>query len=247
MSDEPPPLFEDGEIAGQPNHIIKRAFAAYNAAARAAGWPETANLTESRQKRIKVAIRDCGGLAGWELALARAAKSDFLCGKTKSFRAPTGFKGTKLDFFLRADRRTSLLDGEYDNRAPSSEPAPGKSFQQRMSAAARPGKPQELPFVQTETREERMRATILIYRKYGRHKDANRVEDALAVIEGRPPELVPAPDAKDPDNVPPARAKPPPYHAPPRRSEAEITRAMAAAQDVPWEDIPESPDYGGDE
>jgi len=191
---DPDALFQHGELAKHPPVLLKRAFDAYNVVAAAAGWPETANLTESRQKRLKVALQDCGGLAGWESALARAAKSDFLCGKTKSFRAPTGFKGTKLDFFLRSDRRASLLDGEYDNR--DAAPAPRASFQSRMAAASGPVRPaKELPFVQTETREQRMAGTILSYRRLGRYDDANRVEAELAKAEGRPPVLVPHPGA----------------------------------------------------
>lgn len=53
-----------------------------------------------------------------------------------------------------------------------------------------------------ETREDRLRATIVSYRKIGRYEDANRVERELAVAEGRPPVEVPAPDARDPDNLP---------------------------------------------
>src|SRR5882672_7032065 len=126
------PLFNDGELADHPPVMIKRAFDAYNTVALAAGWPQTANLTEGRKKALKVALKDCGGLAGWNLALARAAKSDFLCGKIKTLRSPAGFKDMKLGFLLYPKRLTSLLDGEYDNREAAPAPA-GPSFRQRLA------------------------------------------------------------------------------------------------------------------
>lgn len=97
-----------------------------------------------------------------------------------------------------------------------------------------------------ETREERLTGMILAYRKVGKYSDANRLEEELAKIEGRPPVLVPAPDVAHvgmPDKEP-APVRPPPYRPGPRRSEAEITRAMAMAEDVPYEMIPEGDDYG---
>ncbi len=97
----------------------------------------------------------------------------------------------------------------------------------------------------SETREERLAGMIISYRKVGKHADANRLEEELAALEGRPPTLVAHPDARDPD-MPPPRPKPPPYRPAPPRSEAEITRAMAAAQDVPWEEIPEGTQYEAD-
>lgn len=225
MESEDPALFNDGELADHPPVMIKRAFDAYNTAARAAGWPETANLTEGRKKALKVALKDCGGLAGWEMALARAAKSDFLCGKVKTLRAPTGFRDMKLAFMLRPVRLTSLLDGEYDNREAAPAPA-GPTFRQRLNNAARPVK-EQVPFVLDTTREQRMAETILLYRKHKRWADANRVEDELARIEGRPPVLVPAPDARNPDVVPP------------RMSEQKVTSPIMDAPPDWWEEIPE--------
>lgn len=82
-----------------------------------------------------------------------------------------------------------------------------------------------------ETREERLAGMITSYRRVGKYADANRLEEELAKLEGRPPVLVPAPDAKDPDVVPETRSySVPPYRPAARPSEAEITRAMAAKQ-----------------
>lgn len=220
-------LFEDGELAEHPDHIIQRAFDAYNAAAIGAGWPQTTNLTDSRRKRLKAAIRDCGGLAGWEMAMARAAKSGFLTGKVKTLRAPVGFLA-KLDFFLRSDRRTSLLDGEYDDKAPAAV----RSVLDRVRAMPNAPPPKELPFV-PEPEEVRLAAMIATFRKLDRWADANEVEKRLAKLEGRPAVLVPAPDVARygmPERPP----------EPPRRPAPIIT-------DVPdWDGVPEGTDYGSE-
>lgn len=90
-----------------------------------------------------------------------------------------------------------------------------------------------------ETREERLAASIATFRRLGDYARANGAEEQLAALQGRPPVLVPAPEARDPDIVPPARPKPAPYRPQPRPSEAEITRRMADIEDVPYDEIPE--------
>ena len=90
-----------------------------------------------------------------------------------------------------------------------------------------------------ETREERLAASIATFRRLGDYARANGAEEQLAALQGRPPVLVPAPEARDPDVVPPARARPAPYRPKPRPSEAEITRRMAEVEDIPYDEIPE--------
>lgn len=82
-----------------------------------------------------------------------------------------------------------------------------------------------------ETLEERLAASIATYRRLGDWARANAAEEKLATLQKRPPELIAAPDARDPDVVP-ERPKPPPYRAPAPRSEAEVTRQMAARQNA---------------
>lgn len=228
------PLFSDGELADHPPVVIKRAFDAYNITAVAVGWPITANLTESRKKRIRVALKDCGGLAGWEMALARAAKSDLLTGKVKPRWGKAPKAEVKLDWFLWDKRRTSLLDGEYDNRE-AAPAAAGPSFQKRLAAAARPVR-EQVPFVLETTREQRMASTVILYRKHKRWADANRVECELAEIEGRPAVLVPDPAAKNPDVVTPRREQATGV------KEQFATSRRESVTDVPpdyWDEIPE--------
>lgn len=92
-----------------------------------------------------------------------------------------------------------------------------------------------------QTREQRLAFLIESHRKRGNYKQANDLESELAQIEGRDAVLVPAPevarhgmdkmDGRAFDEVLPI--KPPPYRPKPRPSEAEATRAMAAAQEPP--------------
>lgn len=81
-----------------------------------------------------------------------------------------------------------------------------------------------------QTAEARLAGMILSYRKIGRHADANRLEEQLAALEGRPPVLVAAPDATNPDAVPRA-SRPAPRPAP-------------VAEDVPYDEVPEADDMG---
>lgn len=110
-----------------------------------------------------------------------------------------------------------------------------------------------------ESPADRRRATIASLRRAGLYDRANTHEEALAALEGRPAVLVPAPSvagvglADSPKTRPmPDSGKatgaapdiicrrPPPMrtYSPPV-SEAQATRAMAAAQDAEWEMVPE--------
>lgn len=117
-----------------------------------------------------------------------------------------------------------------------------EAWRERLGIVVQPYRP--------ETREERLSAMIVSYRKVGRFEDANRIERQLAEIEGRPPVEVPAPDARDPDVVPPKvyQRQDPPRR--PSRADVVSDRINRRVTDVPPEDyteIPESdPDLYGD-
>ena len=89
---------------------IAAAFGAYNAAARAAGWPVATKLTAPRRASLRKRLGDCGGMDGWSAAMARARASPFLCGANdRGWRAD-------LDFFLQASSFVRLMEGKYDDR-----------------------------------------------------------------------------------------------------------------------------------
>lgn len=101
--------------------------------------------------------------------------------------------------------------------------------------------------VVVETKERRLEAMIVSYRSNHYYDRANALEEELAKLQARPPVLVPAPDARDPDVVPDA-PKPGKFWQPPSRADAMTRRmhAREAAQDVPlaeYESVPEGEQY----
>lgn len=109
-----------------------------------------------------------------------------------------------------------------------------------------------------ESREDRLRATITTFRKFGRYDRANEIEQELADIEGRPAVLVPAPEVahltgsgpqrgpggtQSPASGPPMSQKSPADEERSRREAFEKKRQSGTASDLPgWLDeaIPDS-------
>ena len=94
VGDSPPPIDE-----------IAACVSAYNATAERAGWPRVQTMNPKRRSALSARLRDCGGATGWEVALAKAEASDFLCGRTaKPFVA-------SFDFRTAASQFTTLMEG----------------------------------------------------------------------------------------------------------------------------------------
>lgn len=87
---------------------IVAAFNAYNATARALGLPSARVMTEARRVRLRQRLRECGGLDGWNDALAAVQRSAGLCGHNDS-----GWKAN-LDWMLGETAFTRLMEGSYD-------------------------------------------------------------------------------------------------------------------------------------
>lgn len=178
----------DGDVLGMPPPILKEAFDAWNEhASKIANWPTVKTLDEGRRAKLKKAIRTCSGLIGWKAMLVEATKSDVLTGRASWAK---GSKWFNFDWLIKPANLVKVLDGNYEN----AEAAP-VTFAERMKGVgvkasyAEPPK----PFVQTETLEQRLAASIVSYRRHGKHADANRIEERLAALEKREPVLVPAP------------------------------------------------------
>lgn len=92
---------------------ISLAFDAYNTEAVAAGWPRATKLDVRRRASLKARLAECGGLAGWRDALARARASPHCCGEND--RGWTA----DLDFLLQPKSFRRLREGSYDARRPS--------------------------------------------------------------------------------------------------------------------------------
>lgn len=76
------------------------------------GLPEAQGLSRKRRLALKARLRDCGGIAGWRIAMDRVRSSPFLRGDNdRGWRA-------SLDFLLKPESFAKLMEGAYD-------PAPG--------------------------------------------------------------------------------------------------------------------------
>jgi hypothetical protein len=103
---------KDKEAYASPLDDTAQAVIAYNAAAARSGWPSVQRMTDARRKALRGRLRDCGGLEGWEGALAKAEASDFLCGRTAKPWTAFGF-----DWMTAPSNFTKIMEGNYDNRA----------------------------------------------------------------------------------------------------------------------------------
>lgn len=100
---------------------VREAVDVYNAEALRVGWPEAQKITDARRSAVRARLADVGGIEGWRFAMERAANSDFLTGKTtKPFSAT-------FDWLTKQSNFTKLMEGNYDNRAPSGGTGRGRS------------------------------------------------------------------------------------------------------------------------
>lgn len=92
------------------------ALQAYNSVAKELNWPGAVKLTNARLSKLRTRLTECGGIAGWEDAMAKARASPWLRGET---RRGKGFENwtPDLDFFLQQASFTKLLEGKYDERS----------------------------------------------------------------------------------------------------------------------------------
>jgi hypothetical protein len=111
---------EGGAVA--PAIPLEEAIEAYNVVADQSGWAKAQRLTPSRKTALTKRLAECGGLEGWQCAMAKAGASKFLTGKLP--RGPT-HKNWRPDFdwFVTASNFTKLMEGSYDD-SPGSDTAP---------------------------------------------------------------------------------------------------------------------------
>lgn len=88
------------------------ALAAFNRMAAEVGLPEAQGLIRKRRVALKARLQECGGIAGWRIAMDRVRSSPFLRGDNdRGWRA-------SLDFLLKPESFAKPMEGAYD-------PAPG--------------------------------------------------------------------------------------------------------------------------
>jgi uncharacterized protein YdaU (DUF1376 family) len=107
----------------------------YNEAAADAGWPQVQKLTKRRLSACRARLVDADGIDGWTAALGKAAKSDFLCGRTADPWSGFGF-----DWMASESNFNKIMEGNYDNRPHNPAPTnrtPAKSGDRVLDQIAR--------------------------------------------------------------------------------------------------------------
>lgn len=90
---------------------IRRAVETWNLTAEAARLPKVQHLTEARSRATAKRLAECGGIEGWQAALAKVAASPFLCGDNdRGWRA-------NFDFMIRQSSFTKIMEGGYNGHA----------------------------------------------------------------------------------------------------------------------------------
>lgn len=256
-----PALFRDGELPPAPGPIESQGYEIWNEVAERAGWTKATRLTPERMKKIRRAVTEAGGLVGWREALERGAKSQFLTTKFRpdlefATRIPKllkmmeggfddqglGQKATTVGVpqqaalnwraILETYRPKGFWPSMQGNRPEDPGPhlAPAEMIEKWRKDR---GLTQDPAPAAKETREERMAASIVSYRRIGQYDRANKIEEDLARLEGRPPVLVPSPEVADlgmPPKSTAAREKPSP----------EQKAAAVDVREVPPETAPKA-------
>lgn len=87
----------------------ERAVEAYNEIASRVGWQKKrTRLLPDQKSKLKVRIREAGGVSNWIAEIERAGRSAFLRGEVTDFKAT-------FNFFLQAKSFAKLMDGDYDD------------------------------------------------------------------------------------------------------------------------------------
>lgn len=102
------------EGAFAPPPPLDEAVQIYNTTADQAGWAKVQRLTASRKVAIAQRMKDSGGIDGWQAAMAKAAASSFLTGKTRRTGGHANWR-PDFDWFVTAANFTKLMEGSYDN------------------------------------------------------------------------------------------------------------------------------------
>jgi len=84
------------------------ALRSWNAMAERAGLATARSLNDTRRKKLRARLSECGGIAGWNAALAKIPGNSFLCGG-----GPSGWRAD-FDFVIQQKSFTKLVEGGFD-------------------------------------------------------------------------------------------------------------------------------------
>ncbi|MFG1377335.1 hypothetical protein [Xanthobacter autotrophicus] len=114
---------------GDGQNDLTTALAEFNRMAAEVGLPMRQVLSRKHRASLHRRLAECGGLAGWRLAMDRVRASPFLRGENdRGWRAG-------LDFFLKPDNIAKLMEGAYDP-APAARRSTREPRPSLISAAA---------------------------------------------------------------------------------------------------------------
>jgi hypothetical protein len=123
----PHDISPDGESQTARPDDCTAVVSTWNEMATANSLPACQKLSPSRRKACQARLRD-DGLAAIQQAIQRVPASAFLRGETGSW------SGATIDFLLRPDTVTKILEGKYDDRPVQ----PASSAPEAWRGAARP-------------------------------------------------------------------------------------------------------------
>lgn len=95
--------------AGRPDELVE-AVALWNELTRRIGLAKVQHFSDTRRQKLRQRLVECGGLDGWQAALAKVEASAFLTGGGRD-----GWRAD-FDFMLQAKSFTKILEGAYDDR-----------------------------------------------------------------------------------------------------------------------------------
>lgn len=102
---------EEYEDEGKKKPLEREVVEAWNAVPE---FQSVRNLSDGRKKALKARMSEPFFRENWREGIARIAKSDFCKGINGS-----GWKAD-IDFFLRPDSLSKIMEGKYDSRSPHS-------------------------------------------------------------------------------------------------------------------------------
>lgn len=119
---EPEPEPDRADLAGSAVADEQAALQAYNSLAEEVGWPTAQLLTPKRRSALKARLSECGGIEGWQSAMAKARASPFLRGEAGRSKGHEKWV-PDFDFFTAQSKFTALMEGKYDDRDSNQAPS----------------------------------------------------------------------------------------------------------------------------
>ena len=104
-----PDISSDEESQSKERDDCEAVVESWNAMAKATGLSTCAKLNPARRKACRARLRD-DGLQAIQMAIQHIPKSAFLRGETGNW------SGANINFLLRPDTVTRILEGQYDDR-----------------------------------------------------------------------------------------------------------------------------------